>query len=66
REMYEGGIGGVIDNDFIILARDYFSVDLSVVANIFLIGCVVIPLMVFLVFRYEFWLRKQLNQLLRY
>ena len=66
REMYEGGIGGVIDNDFVILARDYFSIDLSVIANIFLIGCVVIPLMVFLVFSYELWLRKGLAQLLRH
>ncbi len=66
REMYEGGIGGVIDNDFVILAQDYFSVDLSVIANVFLIGCVVIPLMVFLVFRYELWLCEQLDRLLRY
>ncbi len=66
REMYEGGIGGVIDNDFVILARDYFNVNLSVVANDFLIGCLVIPLVIFLVFRYEFWLRKRLDYLLRY
>ena len=66
REMYEGGIGSVIDNDFVILARDYFNVDLSVVTTIFLIGCVVIPLMVFLVFHYEFWLRKRLDRLLHY
>lgn len=66
REMYEGGIGGVIDNDFVILARDYLSVDLSVVANAFLISCVAIPLMVFLVFSYEVWLRKCLDQFLRY
>ncbi len=62
REMYEGGIGGVIDNDFVILARDYFNVDLSVVANDFLGGCVVIPLVVFLVFSTEFWLRDRLDQ----
>jgi len=62
REMYEGGIGGVIDNDFVILARDYFNVDLSVVANDFLIGCVVVPLIVFLVFYSEFWLRDQIDQ----
>ena len=66
REMYEGGIGGVIDNDFIILARDYFNVDLSAIATIFLIGCMAIPLIVFLVFRYEFWLRKRLDRLMRY
>ena len=66
REMYEGGIGGVIDNDFVILARDYFGVDLSVIASIFLICCVAIPLMVFLVFHYELWLHKRLDQLLRH
>ena len=66
RELYEGGIGGVIDNDFVILARDYFNVNLSVVANNFLIGCLVIPIAMFLVFRYEFWLRQWLDRLLRY
>ncbi len=66
REMYEGGIGGVIDNDFVILARDYFNVDLSAIATTFLFGCILIPLIVFLVFRYEFWLRKRLDRLMCY
>lgn len=64
REMYEGGIGGVIDNDFVILARDYFNVDLSVVATDFLIGCVIVPLIVLLVFYTEFWLREWLDRML--
>ncbi len=64
REMYEGGIGGVIDNDFVILARDYFNVDLSIIANGFLMGCVVVPLIVLLVFYTEFWLREWLDRML--
>lgn len=66
REMYEGGIGGVIDNDFVILARDYFNVDLSAVAGFFLVACVATLPTVFLVFRYEFWLRKRLDRLMHY
>lgn len=53
REFYEQGIGGVIDNDFVILARDYFNVDLSIMATFFLVTCIFTPLVAFLVFRYE-------------
>lgn len=57
REFYEQGIGGVIDNDFVILSRDYFNVDLSIVAGVFLVGCFFTPLVAFLLFRYEkLWL----------
>lgn len=62
RAMYEGGIGGVIDNDFVILARDYFNVDLSVVANNFLVGCLIVPSIVFLAFYCEFWVRERIGQ----
>ncbi len=53
RSFYEEGIGGVIDNDFVILAHDYLNVDLSVVAKYFLFGCILTPLIAFLLFRYE-------------
>ncbi len=53
RDFYEQGVGGVIDNDFVILARDYFNVDLSIVAGFFLVGCIFTPLIAFLLFRYE-------------
>lgn len=57
RDFYEQGIGGVIDNDFVILSRDYFNVDLSIVAGVFLVGCFFTPLVAFLLFRYEkLWL----------
>lgn len=39
RNWYEGGIGGVIDNDFVILANDYFRVNLSQVAAVFMASC---------------------------
>lgn len=43
REWYEGGIGGMIDNDLVILATDYFHVDLSRIVSIFLVGCLLAP-----------------------
>lgn len=39
RDWYEGGIGGVIDNDLVILANDYFRVNLSQVASAFMVSC---------------------------
>lgn len=53
REFYEQGVGGAIDNDFVVLARDYFNVDLSIIAGFFIFGCILTPLVAFLVFRYE-------------
>lgn len=43
RSWYEGGIGGLIDNDFMILANEYWNVDLSIIANTFLLGCLMTP-----------------------
>ncbi len=53
REIYEDGIGGVIDNDFVILARDFFHVNLSQVAGWFLVLTFLTPLVTFLFFRYS-------------
>ena len=53
RATYEEGIGGVLDNDFVILAGEYFRVDLSVVVAFFLALCVLTPLLTFLCFRYK-------------
>ncbi|MDX2240117.1 MAG: hypothetical protein NW224_05480 [Leptolyngbyaceae cyanobacterium bins.302] len=39
RTWYEGGIGGMIDNDFVILANEYFRVNLSIIASLFLVSC---------------------------
>ncbi len=64
RAWYEGGIGGMIDNDFVILANEYFGVNLSVIANLFLIGCLLAPAIAFLTFRYESWWIRGINQLL--
>ncbi len=53
RAMYEGGIGGVMDNDLVILARDYFHVNLSIVAGWLLVACMAMPLLALLLFRYQ-------------
>lgn len=65
RAWYEGGIGGMIDNDFVILANEYFGVDLSAIANVFLIGCLLAPTIAFLAFRYEAWWIRGISQLLK-
>ncbi len=52
RAWYEGGIGGMIDNDFVILA-DYFRVDLGTIAAWFLIACLIAPAIALILFRYE-------------
>jgi hypothetical protein len=43
RESYEAGIGGVIDNDFVRLANDYFGVNLSTIAGAFFLACLAAP-----------------------
>lgn len=43
REWYEGGIGGLIDNDLVILANEYFQVDLSRIAGVLLGACLLAP-----------------------
>ena len=53
RATYEEGIGGVLDNDFVLLAGEYFRVDLSVVVALFLALCALTPLLTFLCFRYK-------------
>jgi hypothetical protein len=65
RAWYEGGIGGMIDNDFVILANEYFGVDLSVIANLFLLGCLLAPAIAFLAFRYEAWWIRGISQSLK-
>lgn len=65
RAWYEGGIGGMLDNDFVILANEYFGVNLSAIANLFLIGCLLAPAIAFLAFRYESWWLRGMHQLLK-
>ncbi len=44
RASYEGGIGdGLIDNDLVILATQYFQVDLSRIATVLLFACFLAP-----------------------
>jgi len=53
RVIYEAGKGGILDNDFVRLAIDYFNVDLSRVVMVFLLCSIATPIMTFLVFRYR-------------
>lgn len=64
RSWYEDGIGGVIDNDFMILANEYFGVDLSTIANAFLLACLMAPAIAFLVLRYQAWCWQGFQKLL--
>lgn len=66
REWYEGGIGGMIDNDLVILATQYFHVDLSVIAQLLLFGCIGVIALTFLAIRYEQWGWAGLNQVISY
>ncbi len=53
RATYEAGKGGLLDNDFVILARDYLGVDLSIVVALFLVCCFFTLVIPFLLFRYQ-------------
>lgn len=55
RAVYEEGVGGVIDNDFVILANQYLGLDLATIATAFGLACLAAPVIAFLVFRYEAW-----------
>ncbi|PZV08430.1 MAG: hypothetical protein DCF22_20220 [Leptolyngbya sp.] len=65
RAFYEGGIGGVLDNDFVILATEYFYTDLAAITQWFLIACLLAPVVPFLVLRYESWFQRAVNLLLK-
>ena len=64
QSWYGEGKGGVIDNDLVILASDYFNTDLSTLVGFLMTGCIVAPILAFLLFRYEFWLRAGVGKLL--
>lgn len=53
RYFYEAGKGGVIDNDFVVLSRDYLNVNLDSLAQLFILGVMLTPMVAFLLFRYE-------------
>lgn len=52
RARYIGGIGGVLDNDFVKLA-DSFEVGLGAIATFFLLVSAVAPVIAILLYRYE-------------
>lgn len=52
RAIYEEGKGGLLDHDFVRLARDYFHVDLSMVAGGFLLLTLLTPILIFILYRY--------------
>ncbi|GAB4379960.1 MAG: hypothetical protein Kow00121_35180 [Elainellaceae cyanobacterium] len=57
RDLYLQGKGGILDHDFVRLANDYFGVDLAAIVTLFLLGCIAIPILSFLCFRYQKLLR---------
>ncbi len=65
RAFYESGIGGVLDNDFVILATEYFHTDLAAIAQWFWLACLLAPVVAFLVLRYESWFQRGINLLLK-
>uniref|UniRef100_A0A832H8W2 Uncharacterized protein n=1 Tax=Oscillatoriales cyanobacterium SpSt-402 TaxID=2282168 RepID=A0A832H8W2_9CYAN len=65
RYGYEDGIGGMIDNDFVILANEYFGVNLSAIAQAFLVACLVTPVIAFLLWRYQPWVVAMGRKLLQ-
>jgi hypothetical protein len=64
RAWYEEGKGGM-DHDFVILATQYFRVDLAAIAQVFLMSALMAAIGAFLIFRYQlFWLRTVEKSLL--
>jgi hypothetical protein len=63
RAMYEAGKGGVLDNDFVRLARDYFHTDLSHVFIFYLLCIAVTPVLAGLLFYYDEWIASTLYRL---
>jgi hypothetical protein len=63
RAVYEQGKGGLLDNDLVRLARDYFHVDLSAIAWIFLICSALIPSLIFLLYRHRAVMLATFNRL---
>ncbi|PZV04849.1 MAG: hypothetical protein DCF22_25160, partial [Leptolyngbya sp.] len=57
--------GGVLGNNFVILATEYFHTDLAEIAQWFLIACLLAPVIAFLVLRYKSWLQRGVNLLLK-
>jgi hypothetical protein len=53
RAIYEQGKGGIIDNDLVRLARDYAHLDLSAIAWVFLILSILIPPLIWLLYRHR-------------
>jgi len=65
REFYEGGIGGVIDNDLTILAAEYFHGNLSALAQILLICCLLAPAIAAIAYIFQPWLLVGFRKLLQ-
>jgi len=63
RAIYEQGKGGVIDHDLVRIARDVFQVDLTVTASAMLLATVLMPLVVWWIYRYWPWIVYGINRL---
>jgi hypothetical protein len=64
RDIYLQGKGGIIDNDLVLVARDYLRLDLSVVVGILLLATLATPVITTGLYRYRQWLGYGLYRLL--
>lgn len=62
RQQYAAAKGGGHWMDFSRIAREYLHVELSVIAHIFLITCLIFPVLTFLFFRYKPYIDRFLKK----
>jgi hypothetical protein len=62
-EIYLQGKGGIIDNDLVLVARDYLHVNLSLVVVLLLMLALATPVMTMGLYRYRQWLGYSLYRL---
>ena len=53
RTIYQLGKGEILDHDLVRLSNAFLGVDVSIVALFFLLCCIVTPVLIFLLFRYQ-------------
>jgi hypothetical protein len=66
RSLYEEGKGGLLDNDFVRIANEYFGVDLTVVMIFFALICILTIVLTWGVYRYRrlwhYWVLRLLEK----
>jgi hypothetical protein len=64
RAGYLQGKGGMIENDLVLVARDYLHVDLAVVVSVLAFATLATPLVTLVLYRYRQWMGYSLARLL--